>query len=294
MKQLRPITRPCILLVILTAFAFFPRHSAGAELLKAPGNLPKVGQGVVPRPLSPMIAGIQQKDCVKQGGAVTVLGSGFGASQGSQRTVLGGKGFAVPLAVATWSDTSIQATVPVDARIVAGESYAIGIQDSRGQWLGNSDRKVSICALPVPAMGPGKLPPAGAVTAGPRSGKTPPPAGSVVAPQSPQAVARKRISATRIFMTGIGNEGGKRIAIRPSGGSDALPVSAASGVPGGGKGASDPGSPGSDRTYSASPAGGTGLASAPPPPGGRDPAGPRLVAAKRISTTTIFMTGTRR
>jgi hypothetical protein len=91
------------------------------------------------------IDGYAPADCFRKGGAVTILGSGFGDEQGSRRAVLGGHGISVLLAVWRWSDGRIAATIPNDPRIRAGRSYYIGIQNGAGHWVSNINRSRVVC-----------------------------------------------------------------------------------------------------------------------------------------------------
>jgi hypothetical protein len=49
----------------------------------------------------------------------------------------------IPLAVRSWSDTRVIGTVP--SSVTPGTSYGVGLQDLKGNWISNTDRRLTIC-----------------------------------------------------------------------------------------------------------------------------------------------------
>ena len=110
-------------------------------------------------PVQPGKAGIQGKvvvksykhdgPCPKKNGSLVITGRGFGRGPGANRLmlVLDGTRNRFPLPVKGWSDTQIQTSIPNSPRIQTGDRfvYFVGLQDRRGNWVSNTDKKFTIC-----------------------------------------------------------------------------------------------------------------------------------------------------
>lgn len=109
----------------------------------------------------PAITGFAES-CVEPGGAVTILGSGFG-SGADKAAVMQGDGMRRDLRVISWSDNTIAARMPDDTGIREGRVYSIVIQRAdRTEILSNS-KSLTVCtarkrqqppATPLPPVSP--------------------------------------------------------------------------------------------------------------------------------------------
>jgi hypothetical protein len=104
------------------------------------------GGPIVVHPWQPFrITGYEPAGCVRKGGGLTVLGSGFGGSRGPNLVELGGHGVGIRVAPGLWSNTRIVLTVPDDPRLQNGQWYYAGIQNAQGNWISNIDRNFTVC-----------------------------------------------------------------------------------------------------------------------------------------------------
>ncbi|MEW6338200.1 MAG: hypothetical protein AB1625_12460 [Acidobacteriota bacterium] len=99
-----------------------------------------------PRPPGPpAITGIAPDTCVDPGRHITIQGRNLMDQQGPRRVVLSRDGVTLVLRVLRWSSQAVVVSVPDDARLQRGRSYAVGIQDLQGHWLTRSDITILIC-----------------------------------------------------------------------------------------------------------------------------------------------------
>ncbi|HEY7884699.1 MAG TPA: IPT/TIG domain-containing protein, partial [Cellvibrionaceae bacterium] len=111
----------------------------------------------------PVIHTLQPSSCLQPGGMVAIIGEAFGSRERSLH-LLGAK-TRLPVEVVRWTDTRIEARLPVAERL-RDSRYQLGLTAADGRWLGEPLNRLNVCS-PAPR-------PVDAVSEPPRA--EPPPA----------------------------------------------------------------------------------------------------------------------
>ena len=141
--------------------ALFTAALNAATPSTAPTVTPLQQVSPVIRASTPRVTGYRPIGCIGKGDLLTVVGTGFGASQGGRGVALGGRGIRVYLPVEGWSDTRLRVHLPDDPGVQAGQWYFVAVESGdHSSWLSNTDRNLQICAgnavlkLPVTPLSP--------------------------------------------------------------------------------------------------------------------------------------------
>ena len=92
-----------------------------------------------------VITYLSPKTCVQKGDKVTLTGSSFGSSRNRSLAIIDSN-LHIDMEVSKWSDKTIIALIPRDNRLIAGNQYQVGVEDSsHKKWLATK-QYIRLCA----------------------------------------------------------------------------------------------------------------------------------------------------
>lgn len=124
-----------------------PGNTMGDSAASSTTGRPESVQTVV---IKPVISGFLPTGCANRGSTITIQGNGFDSAKG-KAVALSGNSLHLDLTIASWTVSTIVATMPNNPRLLAGKKYFIAIEKAgHAGWLTNTNKTITICGAATP------------------------------------------------------------------------------------------------------------------------------------------------